>query len=237
MSLFQWALQAAGSKRLHHGTCCTDSCLGVGQLPTSHISFCRLPENHPQLPQHRCGPAIICLFGTQTSRWPLSTRLGSNDFRVRNAVWVQPDNDLPRHMRMYVQNALHDNHGMMSHASANLCRLMIRFLAILRLVGPSGARSVSATQAVHRDPWCQPATLECTSHSGPMPTGHNAEGIDALPGAYLLPKQTIMHCQDQNQACHHASYLCYLTSVCGMQTGGQVEDILCHVEPCVLFYP
>ena len=140
-------------------------------------------------------------------------------------------------MRMYVQNALHDNHGMMSHASANLCRLMIRFLAILRLVGPSGARSVSATQAVHRDPWCQPATLECTSHSGPMPTGHNAEGIDALPGAYLLPKQTIMHCQDQNQACHHASYLCYLTSVCGMQTGGQVEDILCHVEPCVLFYP
>ncbi len=106
--------------------------------------------------------------------------------------------------------------------------------AVFRLIGPSSARGVSATQAMHRDPWCQPATQECTSHSGSMPTRHNAEGIDALGGAHLLAKQTIMRWQDQKQACNHASYVCYHKSERGMHVHSQCEDILCHVEACVL---
>ncbi len=49
-----------------------------------------------------------------------------------------------------------------------------------------------------------------------MPTGHNAEGIDALGGAHLLAKQTTMLWQDQKQACMYASHLCYHMSGCGM---------------------
>jgi len=41
--------------------------------------------------------------------------------------WVQPDNDSPRHMRLYMQNELHDTHNKMSHASANVCWLIIQF--------------------------------------------------------------------------------------------------------------
>ncbi len=127
MSLLQWALQAAGSQWLHHGTRRTYSCPGVGQLPTSHISFCRLPENHPPLPQHRWGPVIIRLFCTHTTMWPVTTSLCSCDFRAKSLVWVQPDNDLPSHMRLYVQNALHNKYNMRSHASTNICWLTIQF--------------------------------------------------------------------------------------------------------------
>ena len=57
----------------------------------------------------------------------VTTSLCSCDFRGKSAVWVQPDNDLPSHMRLYVQNALHDKHNMMSHASTNICQLTIQF--------------------------------------------------------------------------------------------------------------
>ncbi len=68
-----------------------------------------------------------------------------------------------------------------------------------------------------------------------MPTGHKAEGMDALGGTHMPAKQNTMHWQNQRQACDYASYLCYPMFVCGMHIGGQNNDILCQVEP--LFFP
>ncbi len=65
-----------------------------------------------------------CLAHTTMS--PVTTGLCSNDLRAKSAVWVQPDNVLPRHMHLYMQNELHDTHNMMSHASANICWLIIQ---------------------------------------------------------------------------------------------------------------
>lgn len=71
------------------------------------------------------------MFSTCTTIWPLITSLRSCGFRAESAVWVQPDNDLPRHIRLYMQNELHDTHSMMVlHASANICSLMIPALLL-----------------------------------------------------------------------------------------------------------